>query len=211
MSSTAIEFDVDRHEYRLDGRLVPSVTQILRVTGRSTDFEAIKAMSWRRAAAIDWKRQVGKTLHADSHAFDDNDLVLETVDPDVRPYLDAWATFRENSRVVPICRERIVYHQGDRRREEYCGMLDGIFLTASGRRALLDAKTGDPKNSGCQFQTAAYQMAFEFENPLERIHERWAVQLTPGRKIPYRVTPYLDWSDQQEWRRIVSEFYAKAA
>jgi hypothetical protein len=202
-----LDFDAATHQYRVAGALVPSVTTILRATGVSVDFEAVAASSRAMADAIALKREIGTALHADAHAFDDNDLDLGTVDSRVLPYLDAWMTFRANTRLTPLTRERRVYHPQLR----YAGTLDGIFLSPVGRHVLVDIKTGDPDDGGCQFQTVAYQMAHAIDHPNVEVHERWGVQLTPGLSVPYRIAQYTDWRDAGRWEAIVTTYYAQVA
>lgn len=203
-----IQFDAAEHVYRRpDGSVVPGVTGILRATGISTDFEALKGMGSTQREAIDRKRDIGSALHADAHAFDDGDIVWATVHPDVLPYLEAWRQFREDKRIEPIARERLVYHHA----LGYAGTMDGIFRTPSGKTVLIDIKTGDPDDSGCQFQTAAYQLAYQLESTAD-IHERWGVRLVPDMAgCPYRVSAYADWSDFDRWKAIVTTFYLQPA
>ncbi|MGE3278121.1 MAG: hypothetical protein AB7O67_23675 [Vicinamibacterales bacterium] len=210
MSTVALAFDPVRHEYRLPGgELVPSVTQILRDTGVSVDFQALSEMSADIGAAITLKRDIGTALHADAHAYDDDDLDWSTVNPLVEPYLRAWATFRANfPHLRPETRERQVFHGLYR----YGGTLDGILVNPdTGHRVLVDLKTGDPEAAGARYQLAGYQLAYQFEHPETVIHERWSVQLTPDRQVPYRVHPYHDARDAQVWRSIVTTYYAQAS
>lgn len=207
MTSADLAFDAVAHEYRLpDGTRVPGVTEILRTVGVSADFEALAASSSRIADAIALKREIGHALHADAHAFDDDDLDWQTVDPRVEPYLRAWACFRGNTKLEPLTRERRVYHPHLR----YAGTLDGIFRAPSGRIVLVDIKTGDPDDSGCQFQTAAYQLAHAITSPEQAVHERWGVQLVPGLSVPYRISQYIDFRDFAIWEAIVTTYYRQA-
>lgn len=208
MTAAALSFDAAVHEYRrADGQVVPSVTQVLSAVGVSVDFESLRGMSIQMAAAIELKREIGSALHADAHAFDDNDLDWTTVDPRVEPYLRAWAVFRENSRLTPATRERRVYHPTF----GYAGTLDGIFTLPTGRVVLVDIKTGDPEDSGCAYQTAAYEAAYQFEHPGQIIHERWGVRLTPDHGIPYRISPYSDWRDFTKFQAFLTTFHHQAA
>jgi hypothetical protein len=207
ITAADLHFDVVRHEYSVFGRRVPGVTEILQAVRVSTDFEELAASSWRRAEAIEAKRELGHALHADAHAFDDDDLVWESVDPRVEPYLRAWQTFRQNSGVRPMTRERRVFHPG----LWFAGTLDGIFVTPSGTRVLIDIKTGDPDDSGCQFQTAAYAAAYQVDHPDEPIQARWGVQLMPDRIIPYDIRPYADWRDWQKFQAFVTTYSEQAA
>lgn len=207
-TSAAVTFDPLAHIYRLDGEVIPGVTSILSAVGVSVDFEGLKSVGRTVEKAIELKREIGHVLHEDAHAYDDEDLDWYTVDPRVEPYLRAWATFREHSKLVPVTRERLVFHPVHR----YAGTLDGIFAHPDGRTILVDIKTGDPADSGCAFQTAAYQAAFQAEHQECVIHERWGVQLTPGYQIPYRVFSYLDcWRDFATFQAFLTTFHHQAA
>lgn len=211
-TSRDVSFVADVHEYHLpDGTRLPSVTEILQETGVAVDFDALAGLSHRIEQAIDLKRDVGRALHADAWAYDDNDLDWATVDPRVRPYLEAWVTFRENTSLAPLTRERLVYHPI----YGYAGTLDGIFAKPNGRRVLVDLKTGDPDSSGCQFQTAAYREAYVFEHrdedPRMDPIERWGVQLTPERRVPYRIFPYEAFDDFAKFQSFVTTYHCQAA
>lgn len=207
-------FNAERHEYRfpLSGVTIPSVTQILAATGVSTDFEELRGISSSLSDAIDRKRAIGHAIHADAHAYDDGDLIESSVHPDVRPYLEAWKTFRGNQRFAPIHRERKVYSRG----LNTCGTLDGIFqrIDERDRRILIDIKIGDPEASGAQFQTAGYEILWTEEHPEQPIAERWSVQLIPGIRIPYRIANYSSWPDAwlhgQKFRAFVTTYWEQA-
>lgn len=207
-SAADLQFDPLAHEYRSpDGQRIPGVTEILSAVGVSVDFEALSASSSRRAAAIEFKRDLGHALHADAHAFDDDDLDWSSVDPRVEPYLQAWATFRRNTGAQPTTRERRVWHGG----LGYAGTLDGIFQLPTGRRVLIDLKTGDPDDAGCAYQTAAYLAAHQFDHPADVVHERWGVQLVPEARVPYRIHPYRDWQDFAKFQAFLGTYWHQTA
>jgi hypothetical protein len=207
-ASSVVTLDPVAHEYRrADGVVVPGVTSILKAVGVAVDFDELRAMSARIGAAVDLKREIGHALHADAHAFDDDDLDWLTVDPRVEPYLRAWATFRENSGIRPATRERLVYSSV----HGYAGTLDGIFRTPDDRLVLIDIKTGDPDHSGCQYQTAAYHAAYVAEHPGQAITERWGVQLIPDRRVPYSVRRYTDWRDFSTFCAFLTTYHCQAA
>lgn len=204
-------FYPEPHEYftppgRDGGQRIPNVTTILEATGVCINFAALETM---RPGVIEFKRQLGAAVHVDAHAFDDNDLDLDSVDPRVLPYVQAWATWRDNFCALPIGRERRVYHAV----LGYCGTLDGIFEIGA-KRVLVDIKTGDPDDAGAHLQTAAYQAAYELEYPDQRIHERWAVQLVPDRAVPYLVTNYTlrpdSWRDIQKFQAVLVTYHEQA-
>jgi hypothetical protein len=203
-----LRFDAERHEYRLpDDRVVPNVTSILRATGVSVDFEEISTLSSKLRDAIDYRRALGTAVHADCHAFDDNDLDWSAVHDAVKPYVEAWTVFREQKNLQPRARERRVFHPGD----FYCGTLDGLFEQPNGRLVLVDIKIGDPHDAAAHLQTAAYLAAYEHEAALVTNAERWAVRLIPERRIPYDIVQYSNWQDINKFRAVLTTFYEQPA
>jgi hypothetical protein len=198
LSGTDLAFAAETHEYRLStGARVPSVTEILRATGISFDYDLIGNGAARDALA--YRRALGTAVHADAHAYDDGELRWDTVDAAVKPYLDAWVLFRANSQLTPIVRERRLYHGT----WGYAGTMDGVFEHAvSGRLVLLDIKTGDPEQSACRFQTAAYLAAYMLEQEDRRVMDRMAVQLCPELAIPYRITHYPHPFQNRDFRKF---------
>jgi hypothetical protein len=185
-----LAFDMASHAYTLpDGRQVPSVTTVLKATGISVDFDEIAGISDRLATTLEMRRALGTVCHMDCHAYDDGELNWKTVDERVRPFVEAWAEFRENTRLMPLARERRVFHPS----YFVCGTLDGIFAKKSrgpSKRILVDLKLGDPEDAAAKFQLAGYEMCWEFEHPDEPVDERWSVRLFPGRAVPYQITNY---------------------
>lgn len=202
MTSADLIYDEASHTTATpDGRDVPHVTAVLKATGLAEDLD--RPMPRRARAAIDFGRDRGTAAHADCHAYDDGDLLWETVDPAVLPYVEAWMAFRTEFVLVPAARgrERRFFHDT----LFYTGIIDGVFILPSGRRVLIDMKTGAP--GAARYQTAAYALGWDRENPELPIHERWAVQLCPSlgyapgwRGVPYRVIPYEDPEDFDVWR-----------
>jgi len=197
LTANDISYDPETHTSATpDGRPVPHVTAVLQAAGLCEDFDDIMAMGRKQRGYVEHGRARGTAVHADCHAFDDDDLAWETVDERILPYVDAWRVFRENNDLHPVLhgRERRVYHPV----YHYTGILDGVFeqfLVPFGiKRILVDIKTGDPRDAAADLQTSAYQHAYEYETKL-RIDERWAVWLRPGMRVPYKVTPYSEWPD----------------
>lgn len=180
-----VAFEATGHVYtRIStGREVDGVTRVLRATGVSADFDRIGRSSGRLADQFAAARTLGTIVHALTHAYDTEDLVLESVREEYRPWLNAWAMFRTYYQLHPIARECVVFHP----RYSYAGTLDGLFTNPSGSVILLDLKTGDPASAGTRYQLAAYEAA---QTIVPVVHERWAVQLDPALAVPYRVHAY---------------------
>lgn len=183
-----VTFDERTHTSTLpDGRNVPHVTRVLGDVGVATDFEELAGVSLYVGENIETARLRGQAVHADCHAYDDDALIMETVHPAVKPYVDAWAFMRAEKELVPEARERRLYHPT----YVYAGIMDGIFWwSRKGRHVLIDIKTGDPEDSACHLQTAAYESAWRAMTGFTAPMDRWAVHLTPKNRVPYRIKDY---------------------
>lgn len=208
-----LRFDPLTHRStRSDGSEVPHVTAVLAAVGVATDFEDLAALSPRLEARIAERCLLGSVVHADCHALCDGDLLWETVDPRSEPYVRAWQTCRENLGLLPVQRERRLFHP----LHVYTGIFDGVFTTpgTNNKRILLDLKIGDPNNAAAEFQTAAYEAAWLLEHPNEPINERWAIRLCPELAVPYRITNYSArhdaWQDFQKFLAFLTTYNHQA-
>ncbi|HOD97842.1 MAG TPA: hypothetical protein PLT63_03610 [Syntrophales bacterium] len=82
-----VEFESDGHRY---GNGLESVTQILKAE------QLIDTRFYD-----DWSRDRGSMIHLATHYDDMGELDEETLDPVIRPYLEAWRKFRKESGFVP--------------------------------------------------------------------------------------------------------------
>jgi len=85
--SNGFQFDADKHLFWRDGRIIPSTTQTLRAVGIAPDFNHVEP------GILEHKRRIGVALHTCLHFLHENDLDPESVDPEVRPYLDVHRLF----------------------------------------------------------------------------------------------------------------------
>lgn len=174
----------DERNHTLNGRLVPSVTQINKAMGLSADFSQV------RHDVLERKRAIGQAAHAASHYFDEGDLVIRSVAPEVQPYLDAWRRFRDERRFQPILLETIVASTT----HHYIGRFDRLGVVDGGQdqwiRVLADIKIGDPDDAGAQWQTAGYEVALRecCQSLAPYSILRWSVQLRPDGT--YRLAQY---------------------
>jgi hypothetical protein len=204
-----IFYDVE-HEYwtppgRPDGRRVWNVTTILKATGMTVDFDALER---RFPGTVEHRRQLGSAVHKDAHADDDGDLEWATVHELVVPYVRAWRVCRTDKGLVPVTRERRVFHA----KRNYCGTLDGVFRVPAGHLVLIDLKIGDPAAAAAHIQTAAYEAAYRAEFPDEEpIRERWSVQLAPELKTPYRICAYTNHRDYDLFEACLAVFREQPA
>jgi hypothetical protein len=183
-----VTYDPDTHTSSLpDGTDVPHVTTVLGAVRVTTDFQALERVSPRVARDVEWGRLRGEAVHKDCHALDDGELDWDRVHADVMPFLRCWQRCTSEKGLVPVSRERRLFHP----LHLYTGIGDGVFQSGP-RRVLIDTKTGDPESSAAHLQTAAYEAAWNFAcPPSDRVDERWVVWLTPERaRRPYVVFNY---------------------
>lgn len=141
-----LEFDETTHTYRLDGRVVPSVTQIIKPL---IDYSHVPADALERA------RQEGTAIHRMVELDCAGDLDIDGLPDWLRPYLSAWHRFRSDTNFQIERSESRVYHPLMR----YAGTLDllgtGLFSRRT-RRMLVDVKRSFAAGRAIGVQTAAY-------------------------------------------------------
>ena len=175
-----IEFDEARHEYRVGGRVVPSVTQVL---GILNDFGAVPADVLAAAA------EFGTHVHHACALDNAGQLDEESLDPALAPYLAQWRRFLAESDAEVLGSEVRVYHPG----QFYVGTLDAL-IRIRGKVAVVDIKTGAvPRSVGAQL--VAYEQAYHASDEHQHsIRRRLCVQLTGDTYKVHPLTDPADWS-----------------
>lgn len=186
MSLAALQFDPGPHTYHYDGRLVPSVTQILEAI--CDNFSA--ADPGRLALA----QARGTAVHTATELHDLDILDREDLDPALAGYLESWIHFVSVYQFEPSLIEQQVYHPTYR----YAGALDRVGKLIWNRRrrtALIDIKSGVPMDVTA-IQTAGYELALPKSMPNAPTPSiRLGVYLNKDGKLPH-VTEYRDPGDQ---------------
>lgn len=136
-----VTFNAERHEYTVDGRRVPSVTQVLRAC---YDFSRVPP------EVLAAKGELGTAVHLACELDDADDLDEASVGEAVRPYLDAYRLFKTHKLTHVIATEQIVSH-----RLGYAGKFD-LLTEFDDARWLIDWKTPLLINPAVALQTAAY-------------------------------------------------------
>lgn len=136
-----LTLDTEKHAYELDGRPIPSVTQII-------------GAEYSNPYWTPRGRDRGTAVHSAVQYLIQGDLDEESIDPQWAGYLQAFKAWQ--GLVNPIIREveKRVYN----RKLNYAGTVD-LVVEVHGKRALIDLKTGDSTTVGIQL--SAYQMCFE--------------------------------------------------
>lgn len=137
----ALTFDEVEHAYHLDGARIPSVTQVL---SHGQNLSHIPA----------WTSLRGTAFHLATELDDIGDLDEESVDPLVRPHLEAYRKWKAATKPVFTHTEFRVY--GEARGLMFAGTIDRVIA----RTLLGDLKSGQPrKEHGAQL--AAYKIAYQ--------------------------------------------------
>lgn len=127
-----LTFHDPSHTYRLNGKVVPSVTQIMRSLGIGPDFSQVPPDVLRRAA------ERGTEVHRLTAMMDRGEFTADTVfDPNYEGYLDGWARFLGMNEWEPMLIEEPLGSEED----DDAGTIDR-FGILNGRPTILDLKTG---------------------------------------------------------------------
>lgn len=190
-------FDDATHEYRIDGVVVPSVTQVLN-DERFIDFSGVPADTLAAAQAR------GTYVHQVLHYYLEGDFDLEDCDPRFRGYVDSALEYLALARLKPIRGADGVplaveyrFWDPDRR---FAGTADYLAFDPDETLEITDWKTGEPSDVAAPLQTAAYEYGvrkFFLPQHLPRytrpIHRRAVKLYKDGRRG--RPEPYNDVRD----------------
>jgi len=189
-----LHFDPLAHVYRLDGQVVPSVTQLIKVIG--PDFSMVPP------GVLENKRALGSAVHLACELDDEGDLDDDSLDPVLAPYVSAWRKFKAESGASIVMSEQQLAHPGLR----FAGTLDRVVKTGDDVW-LLDLKTSADPHASYGVQLAGYEellLAQEYDGePIKRatLHLR-----ADG---GYRLHQFKNPNDFGAFRACLSIFYWK--
>ena len=134
-------FCEDTHEYKIDGKPVPSVTQVLKEAGLidSTWFTPEAALR-------------GTYVHQACALYDEGVLDLDGIDPQLAPYVSAWDKFKKDSGIVPTIIEQPFYSL----EHGFAGCVDRAWLDGK-HWVIADLKSG-PLPDWLALQLAGYSI-----------------------------------------------------
>lgn len=187
MAKTVLTFDEALHEYRINGVVVPSVTQITRSL---TDYSRVPP------AVLERKRDIGIALHKAVEIYLKGEFETAALPDTFLPYFDAFSNWLEKERFQPDQSELRVYSE----KSMYAGTLDLTGKTAKGRRALIDFKCTAKLMPAAKIQTAGYAQACMEMG--DSIAERYVLQLKPDGS--YRFEPCRDKADFTVFNSLLS-------
>lgn len=167
----SVEFDAGLHEYRVDGRRIPSVTQVLEAMNFCDP-------TWY----TEQSRLRGTMVHRGIELYTEGALPADHGIAELEPYLDAWIEFSDTVGLEVEESEIRLYSPMHR----FAGTIDVLgTMRIDGARVpvVLDIKTGT-RQPWWPLQLAGYQqLAFERDRLYRR---RYDIQLADS---TYRLWP----------------------
>lgn len=172
-------FDAATHAYTLDGRRLPSVSQII---APLVDF------SWVSDEVLAAAAQFGRHVHEACALHARDDLDWSALDPELVPYVKAWERFLDESGAVVIASEQPVAHDA----LGYAGTPD-LVIELRNLIYVPDIKATASVPPTVGIQTAAYARAWQ------RMHggkEPWraCLHLSPDKYRLHRRNDPADWA-----------------
>jgi len=191
------EFDRDRHEYRLDGVAIPSITNLLRPI-----YEA-ELSHIPDQDAVEAARERGTKAHAEVERFNRGEC-----DEFESGYTLAWSRFCAATGFKATHVEYSTYHPT----LKFGCTIDALGTLADGRLFLPDVKTGS-KYKWTPLQTAGQAMALSAHGICERNVLRANIYLfEKGGEWTYRIDEHDDPGDFQalfafiNWQRAKDRY-----
>jgi hypothetical protein len=188
--SIEFSFDANRHLYLVQGRPVPSVTQVLHSAGLGADYSMVPSQVLER------KRIIGTYIHKATQFLDEGSLDLASVDAELQPYLSAYQRFLGESGFRPqLIEHRIVGSIGGM----LCGGTVDRVGVVNGKLWIIDLKCVDRLYPGFALQTAGYELLLPKPLVPPFKYTRAVLQLRPDGS--YKLSPpYEDPSDLDVFR-----------
>jgi len=143
IESPKVEFDPGTHTYSMGGRIIPSVTQIIKAAG------LYPSNTW--GSPEDMLR--GTNAHTAIQYHIEGNLDEDALDPLLKPYLDGYKKFVAESNFLAQHSETLVFSDT----YSFAGTID-IIGELNGESFVIDIKTGGP-DPAYRIQTAAYKLA----------------------------------------------------
>lgn len=176
-----LDFDESSHTYTLDGKRLPSVTQIIQ--------------SLLPMPQVDpWYLERGTATHKACELLDRGTLNFFSVDPAIENRVKAWIKFRRDWPAEIIANEKRLASA----KHQFAGTVDRVFEHA-GRAVIADLKNSVTPQ--VRLQLAAYSLLFT-ENVGGKACSAVAVELLESGE--YRC----HWIEERELRRLERQFLA---
>lgn len=168
-----LTFNPENHEYRWNGKVVPSVTQIMaRVGVRENEEAPFKPVSGGFFVKGDVASDFGKYLHTIAEALSLGKSVK--YDPLMKPWVNGIKKFLSDYKDKITVQETETMYYSEMYR--YCGTWDlgGLYKYAP---LVLDWKSCTTLSKTVDMQTAAYEQLRKEKFGIKKNHHRFVVQI----------------------------------
>ncbi|MBI4395467.1 MAG: hypothetical protein HY548_00130 [Elusimicrobia bacterium] len=187
MAADVFTFDEKRHEFRLNGRKLDSITQILKARG------FINEEYYNEEGRVR-----GTAVHRACWYYDEGDLYWPELDDRIKGYVLGWEKFRQETGFEPEVIELPLYHP----LLNFAGIPDRAGQLG-GRRAIVEIKSGGV-GAWAALQTGAQELLLrqgrtfgqrtdsfkDYTGPVDR----YAVQLFDDGA--YKIHPFNEYGDK---------------
>ena len=177
---SALQFDEARHIYTRNGKVLPSVTQIIKPI---TEYSSAISPEIMAHAALR-----GQAVHKACEIIDMGLEFAEPLSEEIVPYVDAWKLFVAEKRVTITATEQRLFHPT----MQYAGTFDAIGVIGNDEW-LIDRKAIAQLTPAIGVQTAGY------EAMLGRKVRRAAVQLKSNGGYVFQ-----EYASRTDWPVFVS-------
>lgn len=177
--SAVLKFEPGSHTYTLDGRKLPSVTQVL---APLNDYSMVPA------DILEAARVFGQHVHEACDLLNRDELDWQTLDTALVPYVSAWRDFLQDTGAVVIASESRVVHA----KLGYAGSPD-VVLAWGNRTMVPDIKATAVVPATVGPQTAAYAKAWQAMHG-GREPGRCCIHLKDGKYTMHPRRSPTDWS-----------------
>lgn len=174
-----LAFDAATHTYTLDGRRLPSVSQII---APLVDY------SWVRDEVLQAAADFGRHVHEACALHARDDLDWSSLDPALVPYVDGWRKFLDESGAVVIASEQPIAHPT----LGYAGTPD-LVLEWREHIVIPDLKATAAVPPTVGIQTVAYARAWQATHGGKE-PQRSCIHLSPNKYRSHRRTDPSDWA-----------------
>lgn len=158
-------FDPKTHQYSIDGKTIPSVTQIL---SPLNDFSMVDPGVMERAKAF------GNSVHDMIRMDCSGELDVGSLDPILQKILESFHSILTLNRWKILLFEQMVFHPV----HHYAGTFDLLVVDRFKKIHLIELKTRDARPEYDELQTVAYQRAIEATyDPKIKIQKRFVMSL----------------------------------
>jgi len=192
---TETTFDATKHEYTIEGRVVPGVTEILGDTGlRELFFD------------YEWYAEKGSKIHLACHYHNKGTLAWETVDPLIYGYVEAYLKFKRECNVEVLESEYVCFNYI----LLYGTTIDTIseldFMSQRGW-AIVEIKSGAPQPSDA-LQTAGQILALRGSlTGWSKVNRRFVLYLKENGT--YKLVENVDQADMLDFEAACRVYHRK--